>query len=53
MNNILSSVVFISFLMIHNAFSNAHMNEHREFSQRLMPKKLGFNNGKSNLKIEH
>ena len=61
MNNILSSVVLISFFMINNAFSNVHMIEQREFSPRLLPNKLqkdlsnnqDFKNGKSYLKIEH
>lgn len=61
MNNMLSSVVLISFLMINNAFSNIHMSEHREFSSRLLPTKLlkdlstnlDFKNGKSYLEIEH
>lgn len=61
MNNILSSVVLISFLMINNAFSIVHMSEHREFSPKLLPKKLlkdlstnlDFENGKIYLKIEH
>lgn len=47
--------------MINNAFSNVHMNEHREFSSRMLPNKmlkdlsnnLDFHNGKSYLKIEH
>ncbi|CAO1378364.1 unnamed protein product [Diamesa serratosioi] len=40
MNNIISSVVFISCFMINNAFSNIHSDEHREFSPRLLPEKL-------------
>ena len=61
MNNILTSVVLVSFLMIHNVFSNVYMSEHREFSPRLLPERLlkdlsnnlEFKNGKSYLQIEH